>query len=106
MPSPFGKPDRCPLCSALLSADDSKPFGPTHCPRCSTLLWFLHLPTQGTRFAVRTSEPLDRLLLHHLGPDHKDLIRALLDPDSLDLDSLDYVELITELEEALPPISE
>src|SRR5688572_24996039 len=104
MPSPFGKPDRCPLCLALLSADQSKPFGQTHCPRCQTPLWFLHFPTHGTRFAPRTAEPLDNLLLGWLGPDHKHLIHALLHPDTIHADSLDQVEMLLQPEEASPPM--
>jgi hypothetical protein len=103
----LGKRSRCPLCASLLSADADALFGQTHCPRCMTGLWFVNFPTGGTRFIVRTKVPVEELLAALVRPAAPDLARHL--PALLhdgELDSLDVVELLAEIEAALPRLSD
>lgn len=104
MSTSFGPPNRCPICQTALSADAASHFGETHCPRCSAKLWFVHLPTTGTRFMVRSGEPFFPALARVLGPRHEHLALGL--PAIIDkLDSLDWVEVLADIEDALPQLS-
>ena len=103
----FGKRSRCPTCNSLLSAAADVPFGQTHCPRCTAQLWFVNFPNAGTRFILRTRQPLTDTIALLVAPQSPELARAL--PailDDAETDPLDCIELLMEVEQALPALAD
>lgn len=86
--TPEGLPSRCPLCGAATELEYSDPGGDATCPNCGYLLW---------RSSVLL-ERLRRLLAesHGVASEKIDADTPLRD---LFIDSLDWTELILELEE-------
>lgn len=80
---------RCPTCDKLIAVDPSQLTGEALCPRCRARLWFVVV------------EGKARLYLHDkVSPSKKQFITAF----TASPDSLDRVELVMELEEALGPV--
>ena len=73
--TPESIPQRCPICGEAAAIEPSYPGGDACCPACGHLLWWFR----------------DRL-----GNSSLDLHAALANPGG---DSLDFVELVMELEE-------
>jgi hypothetical protein len=71
------------------------------------LLWFVGFPIAGTRFIVRTGEQVADVLARMVEPHAPSMAGQLRevfgDPQ---LDSLDWVELLIEIETALPQLSD
>jgi acyl carrier protein len=99
--TPEGEPQRCPVCTAVVTLEPSDPAGDAPCPQCGTLLWFVRT-SAGLRFhEAAVAAPLrDRILdriCANLGADRRQGI-AVFTTD-LGADSLDIVELVMALEE-------
>jgi acyl carrier protein len=101
--TPEGTPNRCPLCGGTVEVEPSLFFGDAPCPNCGTLLWFVRFASE-TRFyegqaATDLRERVLEIVAVQLGVTTGELLR---DPDALknlDIDSLDFVELLMEAEE-------
>src|SRR6185437_2224364 len=96
----FGKLNRCPICKSMLSADDSALWGSTSCPRCQAPLWFVHFEEAGTRFMVKRDQLFKAALAQLIDPGSADLLECFF--DEINTDSLDRMELLMEIEKALP----
>jgi acyl carrier protein len=102
--TPEGTPNRCPVCGSDVRIDPSLPFGDAPCPKCGCLLWFVGVPPETHHFfEYDAAEPIREALLqrlaHDLGVSRHDLET---DPEifkKIGVDSLDFVELLMELEE-------
>lgn len=77
--TPEGVPHRCPVCGALAAVEPSYPGGDACCPACGQLLWWFRdrIATQAGRDQINLDDSFA----------------------SLGLSSLDWVELVMELEE-------
>lgn len=80
--TPEGQPHQCPVCGEVAALEPSFPGGDACCPRCGQLLWWFR--DHYDRFGFNS-------------PKHVSLQLRLEEA----IDSLDLVELIMELEEAL-----
>lgn len=92
--------NRCPVCRAALWAPDSEVVGTKRCPRCGAELWVL-VGTGRPVFFVRQPgqsrlQFLAGLVAPLQGVSVEEAERALQGADSLDL-----VEIVMELEDAL-----
>jgi hypothetical protein len=91
---------RCPLCDAALWASPSEPFGCKRCPRCGADLYVLVFSKGPVFFLARPGQTLYDLLAalmeQRLGVSADEMETALRSADSLDL-----VELVMEVEEAV-----
>src|SRR5262245_13504020 len=104
--TPEGSPNRCPVCGGEMRIDPSLYSGDAPCPRCGTLLWFVIRPSEGHLFFVSelSEEVRDRVLeivAIELGVSKHQLES---DPSLIEksgMDSLDYVELVMEIEDEL-----
>jgi len=99
--TPEGIPNRCPVCGSQVRIEPSGPFGDAPCPDCGTLLWFVAVGSE-TRFFESTDKldrMLDRMIAERFGVCPDDVRGGRW--RQLGIDSLDVVELIMELEEAL-----
>jgi acyl carrier protein len=87
--TPEGWPNRCAVCGAKMWIDPSLPPGDAPCPQCGQLVWFD--PADSRRRALE-------IIAARLGLDP-----GAINTDSsltdLGADSLDFAELIMELEE-------
>lgn len=81
--TPEGSPIRCTICGTENALEPAYPSGDAICPNCGALLWTLR-----DVLAKHTAQPLDKLPLNS----------SLSD---LGQDSLEMVELVMELEEAI-----
>ena len=103
----FGKRSRCPACNSMLSVAPDVLYGEAHCPRCTAQLWFVNFLAAGTRFIVRTRQPLTDTIALLVEPQSPELARAL--PaifDDAETDPLDSIELLMEVEQALPALAD
>ena len=100
--TPEGRPHRCPVCGAEVRIEPSVLFGDAPCPRCGSLLWFTNVP-EPRLYEHGKAEGLRRRLCERvaemLGVSADAIERDAYFIRSLDLDSLDVVELVMELEE-------
>jgi hypothetical protein len=95
-----GLPNRCPVCRAALAAPPAAVHGERDCPRCGAGLWFLLFSDGPTFFVRRPGESVHDLIADLAGPrlgltsvQVKDMLQGA--------DSLDVVELVMEIEDAL-----
>jgi hypothetical protein len=91
--------NECPACGASLWAP-SGPWGEEQCPRCFTQLWFVPFSGGQFFFVRREGESLEEFLCALVGPAMK-LTPAELEQVIRKTDSLDLVELVMEIEEAI-----
>ena len=95
-----GVSNRCPLCGAALWAPASEPLGRKQCPRCGADLYVIVFSEGPGFFLARPGEALYDLLAGLAGRQFgvsADEMEAVL----RGADSLDMVELVMEVEEAL-----
>jgi hypothetical protein len=95
-----GVHDRCPVCGAALWASAREALGRRGCPRCGADLWVLGFSAGPVFLLRRPGESLADVLAALAGPrlgaSAKEIEAAMRHADSLDL-----VELVLEVEEAL-----
>lgn len=101
--TPEGSPNRCPVCGNQVTIEPSLFFGDAPCPSCGTLLWFL-LTASEPRFYEHAAADSLRSRVIRLVAEQLGITQADLDCDptrlkSLEVDSLDVVELVMEMEE-------
>lgn len=94
--------DRCPACRTQLRADPSEPFGDARCPRCKLLLWHITIHSH----TVFTADPVikDRILdflAERLKISRQEIESSPHLLRRLRADSLDDVELVMQIEEAM-----
>ena len=90
----------CPICDAEVGLDPTKKFGEETCSNCGEVVWLVRFSHGMMAFKpaerVRQRSP-QAVLAEYLGVDESKLEnQAELD---LGIDSLDFVELVMELEE-------
>src|SRR5438105_3425025 len=91
---------RCPVCGAALWAPDSEAVGCKTCPRCGAELWALGGPDRQLFFRRRPGESRYAFLAGLTGP----LFGSSPEQTEQTLrgaDSLDLVEIVLEVEEAI-----
>jgi hypothetical protein len=88
------------VCRAALWAPASPPLGQRRCPRCGAELWVLVLSEGPTFFPRRPGESLSDLLTALAGP-QLGLAAGEMEMPLKDADSLDVVEMLMEVEEAM-----
>lgn len=92
--------NRCPVCSTSLFVPTEKTFGAQNCPQCRAELWFLGFSGNPLFFTRRPGETSEDFLLRiadqRLGITAEEMSAVLKTGDSLDM-----VELLTELDEQL-----
>lgn len=88
--TPEGVPNHCPLCRAEICIEPAEPTGDAPCPRCGSLLWFVAWDAQRFWYerGALPAELRGRL----------ETLMAKWEPGA---DSLDRIEFIMELEDAL-----
>src|SRR5437868_6826598 len=96
-------PNRCPICKTDICLEPLHPGGDAPCPSCGTLLWF-HKGTSGTRIYVSEKTHVVRKKLADILSKYLKLdADRIIDPTSVrGLDSLDYVEIVMDVEEVFP----
>ena len=98
----FGQRDRCCICRSLLSVPLDVFAGDMQCPRCLAPLGFLVFPEAGAHFFLRRgNQPALDALIALVGNDAAGLVAVLRDHEQLGADSLDMIEVLTELEDLL-----
>ena len=90
----------CPICDAEIGLDPTKKFGEARCTSCGEVIWLIRFSHGVMAFKpaerVRQRSP-QAVLAEYLGIDESKFEnQAELD---LGIDSLDFVELVMELEE-------
>ena len=94
-----GSLEHCPFCRTALPAPASA-YGEAQCPQCEGQLWYLGLASGSTFFIRRAAESIYDLMASLAGPRYgftaQDLEITLRDADSLDV-----VEFVATLEDAL-----
>ena len=94
-----GEPGTCPICSAEVRIDDSLWFGETACPGCGEHLWLIRF-NYGL-VAFKPSESVKQRGIPNVLSEYLGIDESKIKPDSeldLGIDSLDFVELVMELE--------
>ncbi len=86
--TPEGLPSRCPLCDAVTPVEYSEPVGDATCPNCGCLIW---KSAEVLEFVRHTIARTERIPLEELRP------TTLF--DTFYGDSVDFVELVMELED-------
>ena len=92
----------CPICNGDVGIDPSLWFGETTCPNCGETLWAVRF-THGL-IAFKPSEKVRERTLEEVLSEYLGIEQAKLDPRvelDLGIDSLDFVELVIELEEEM-----
>jgi hypothetical protein len=106
---PLGRCGACPVCDARLAAAPHRVCAEHRCPRCAAELW-VFLARSGPHFLarrrdVRIEEYAADLLASRTtrAIERAALITLLRDGHApeLNLDSVDYIELVLEIEDAL-----
>ena len=106
---PLGRCGACPSCDARLSASPHRVCAQMRCPRCRAELWVI-LAKSGPHFLPRRGdvgleEYVADLVAAHVAAraPRGDVITLLREGHApeLNLDSVDYVELVLEIEDAL-----
>lgn len=104
-PSQQSEPGTCPTCDAQATIDPSLWFGETKCSNCGELLWLIRF-NHGL-MAFKPSERVKQRQLQEVLAEYVGVEPAKLDPQGemdLGIDSLDFVELVMELEEEEAPV--
>src|SRR5437868_10588618 len=91
---------RCPVCAAALWASDSGAVGRKRCPRCGADLWVL-AGADGPVFFVRQPGQSRYHFLATLAGPLQGVPAEEMEVTLRGADSLDLVELVLEIEEAL-----
>ena len=101
--TPEGQPNHCPVCNADVCLEPSPLFADATCPKCGSLLWFLHVNSEYRVFErASTNHIRDRVIRvigRQLGVDPAKISSDTSFVNDLGADSLDTVDLIMELEE-------
>ncbi len=106
---PLGRCGACPVCDARLSATPHRICAEHRCPRCQAELW-VFLVRSGPHFLVRRSDVrveeyvADLVASRTERPTEREHVMTLLrdgHAPELNLDSVDYVELVLEIEDVL-----
>ena len=103
--TPESRVDQCPLCDKGVQTDKTSIFGNYDCPDCGRKLWFLGPGEKARFFDDSKADQLREFVIEFIA-DRLELDPARLasDPDlidSHDTDSLERLEVLMELEEAL-----
>jgi len=101
--TPEGEWAHCPVCRTKIIVEPSILFGDVVCLKCGRIVWFIQFSNEVKIFEPETKLPVNRRFLNALArrlcvtpdaiEDNPQLLR------SLNLDSLDHVELTMEMEE-------
>ncbi len=106
---PLGRCSACPVCDARLSASPHRVCAEMRCPRCEAELW-VFLVKSGPHFLVRrrdvrVEEYVADLVAPRIEPriDRENVVTLQREGHipELNLDSVDYVEVVLEIEDAL-----
>ena len=107
--TPEGEPNHCPLCNKQIVLEPSLPWGDAPCPNCGRLLWFFKTQGETHLFEPKSAETVQTWLARGVarlfGFPQGQIERKLAADENLDfvnelaLDSIDIVELVTELSE-------
>lgn len=106
---PLGRCGACPICDARLSAAPHRICAEDHCPRCRAELW-VFLVRSGAHFLVRRRDVcLEEYVADLIAirterqVERSHVVTLLRDGHApeLNLDSVDYIELVLEIEDAL-----
>jgi hypothetical protein len=89
------------VCGSVLSAPTEQLSGEAQCPRCQARLWFVNFPTAGTRFALRRDESTIWPVLAEAVKARDPELAQMLTGGLKDADSLDTVELMMNVDEAI-----
>src|SRR5262245_38031757 len=100
--TPEGGPNWCPTCRSAICVEPG-PMGDAPCPNCGTLPWFYDTPNGRAccQFAA-IADRRDRIFAYvadAAGMSVDEVVQAYATRLTLDLDSLEEVELVVELEE-------
>ena len=99
--TPEGEWNQCPVCRSAVRIEPSQPCGDAPCPACGSLLWFLAVGDDSRFFAHDRGAEIEARLAARVAE------RLGIDPaavrdgtwEQLGLDSLDWGELVMDLEE-------
>lgn len=106
---PLGRRGACPSCDARLAAATHRVCAQQRCPRCGAELWVL-LARSGPHFLARRGDVrveeyvADLIASHTQRPIERGHVLTLLrdgHAPELNLDSVGYIELVLEIEDAL-----
>lgn len=100
--TPEGQPASCPVCGSEVCVEPSIFFGDATCPKCGTLIWFLHSTTTTNCFATdKTKSIRDQVFAILSESSNVNAADWLLErcARSQELDSLELVEIVMEFEE-------
>jgi hypothetical protein len=92
--------NRCPVCHAVLWADDSETIGRKRCPRCEADLWAL-AGSRGPLFFVRLPGQTEIGFLASLAAPLEGIPVDRMEATLRTADALDLVELVLQIEESL-----
>src|SRR5207302_7303284 len=95
-----GASNRCPVCRAALWVPDHPPLGYKECPRCRGEFWVLPF-SQGPAFFPRRPGESVYDLLADLAGKQLGLSPADMEAGLKSADSLDIVEMLLEVEDAI-----
>lgn len=87
--TPDGQPGRCPVCGADVTVDPAEPLGDAPCPACGVLIW--PLDVGGVRRWIMADE---------YTPEQRERFAEII-RRAKGGDSLDWVDVIMELDEAI-----
>ena len=106
---PLGRSGGCPICDARLAAEPHRICAELRCPRCSAELWVIGARS-GPRFLARRRDvQIEEFVADLVAPrvasklgraEVVTLLREGHAPE-LNLDSVDYIEVFLEIEDAL-----
>jgi acyl carrier protein len=100
--TPEGQPNRCPICGQEVRVEPSLFFGDAPCPSCGSLLWFVSFGDEARLFYYHESANLRQRVLEILAEKTDITVDELLeDPEAVEnlgIDSLEFVELMMEIE--------
>ncbi len=103
--TPQGEPTACPLCRAKVVVEPSVLIGDAPCPQCGQWLWFVQMGDTIRLFDARETQVsrnrLIEILATQLGVDREKIANNPALFDEMNADSLDFVELVMELEAEL-----
>ena len=106
---PLGRSGACPVCNARLAAEPHRICAELRCPGCSAELWAISARS-GPRFLVRRGDvQLEEYVADLVAPrvaaklERTAVVTLLREGHApeLNLDSVDYIEVFLEIEDAL-----
>lgn len=106
---PLGRSGGCPMCDARLAAEPHRICAELRCPRCSAELWVIGARSGPQFLARRRDVPIEEYVADLVAARvasklERDGVVTLLregHAPQLNLDSVDYIEVFLEIEDAL-----